>query len=72
MQTNRSLVMQQEKAEAEDRITPKSLRAYASALDCDIAYAFVPRAETLQEFEDRFDQGAAPTCRAATRVSVVT
>jgi enoyl-CoA hydratase/carnithine racemase len=41
--------MQQEKAEAEDRITLKSLRAYANALDCDLAYAFVPRAETLQE-----------------------
>jgi len=49
MRTNRSLVMQQEKAEAEDRITLKSLRAYANALDCDLAYAFVPRAETLQE-----------------------
>jgi predicted DNA-binding mobile mystery protein A len=49
MQTNRSLVVQQENAEAEDRITLKSLRAYATALDCDLVYAFVPRADTLQE-----------------------
>jgi predicted DNA-binding mobile mystery protein A len=53
MQTNRSLVVQQEKAEAEDRITLKSLRAYASALDCDLVYAFVPRVDTLQELVDR-------------------
>jgi predicted DNA-binding mobile mystery protein A len=49
MGTNRSLVVQQEKAEAEDRITLKSLRAYANALDCDLIYALVPRADTLQE-----------------------
>jgi predicted DNA-binding mobile mystery protein A len=49
MHTNRSLAVQQEKAEAEDRITLKSLRAYANALDCDLVYGFVPRARTLQE-----------------------
>jgi predicted DNA-binding mobile mystery protein A len=59
MQTNRSLVVQQEKAEAEDRITLKSLRAYASALDCDLVYAFVPRADTLQELVDRRARAAA-------------
>jgi predicted DNA-binding mobile mystery protein A len=52
MRTNRSLVVQQEKAEAEDRITLKSLRAYANALDCDLVYGFVPRAATLQELVD--------------------
>lgn len=52
MRTNRSLVVQQEKAEAEDRITLKNLRAYASALDCDLVYAFVPRANTLQDLAD--------------------
>jgi predicted DNA-binding mobile mystery protein A len=59
MQTNRSLVVQQEKAEAEDRITLKSLRAYANALDCDLVYAFVPRANTLQELVDRRARAAA-------------
>jgi predicted DNA-binding mobile mystery protein A len=52
MRTNRSLVVQQEKAEAEDRITLKSLRAYANALDCELVYAFIPRAGTLQELVD--------------------
>jgi hypothetical protein len=35
-----------EKAEAEDRITLKTLRSAANALDCDLIYALVPRAET--------------------------
>lgn len=59
MQTNRSLVVQQEKAEAEDRITLKSLRAYASALDCDLVYAFLPRADTLQEVVNARARAAA-------------
>jgi len=48
MKANRSLIVQQEKAEADDRITLKSLRAFANALDCDLVYAFVPRAGSLQ------------------------
>lgn len=64
MQTNRSLVVQQEKAEAEDRITLKSLRAYANALDCDMVYAFVPRARTLQEL-------AISRARAAAKANVL-
>lgn len=59
MHTNPSLVIQQEKAEAEDRITLKSLRAYADALDCDLVYAFVARAGTLQEIVDARDRAAA-------------
>jgi predicted DNA-binding mobile mystery protein A len=59
MKTNRSLVVQQEKAEAEDRITLKSLRAFADALDCDLVYAFVPRAGTLQELVDARVRAAA-------------
>jgi len=59
MKTNRSLVVQQEKAEAEDRITLKSLRAFANALDCDLVYAFVPRADTLQELVDARARAAA-------------
>jgi hypothetical protein len=37
-----------EKAEADDRITLKSLRTIAGALDCDLVYALVPRASSLQ------------------------
>jgi predicted DNA-binding mobile mystery protein A len=47
--TSRQLPLQMEKAEAEDRITLKSLRAAANALDCDLVYALVPRADTMQE-----------------------
>ena len=37
------------KAEAEDRITLKSLRTLANALDCDLVYALVPRAASLED-----------------------
>jgi predicted DNA-binding mobile mystery protein A len=47
--TSRQLPLQLEKGEAEDRITLKSLRAAANALDCDLVYAFVPRAGSMQE-----------------------
>ena len=47
--TSRQLPLQLEKGEAEDRITLKSLRAAANALDCDLAYALVPRAGSMQE-----------------------
>jgi predicted DNA-binding mobile mystery protein A len=52
--TSRQLALQQEKAEAEDRITLKSLRMVANALGCDLVYALVPRAENMQALiEDR-------------------
>lgn len=47
--TSRQLPLQLEKGEAEDRITLKSLRATANALDCDLVYALVPRAGSMQE-----------------------
>ena len=47
--TSRQLPLQLEKGEAEDRITLKSLRAVANALDCDLVYALVPRAASLGE-----------------------
>src|SRR5271154_4145147 len=54
LQTSRQLPLQLEKAEAEDRITLKSLRAMANALDCELVYALVPRADTLHALiEDR-------------------
>jgi len=47
--TSRQLPLQMEKGEAEDRITLKSLRAAANALDCDLVYVFVPLADSMQE-----------------------
>lgn len=47
--SSRQLPLQLEKAEAEDRITLKSLRNVANALDCDLVYALVPRAGTMRE-----------------------
>ena len=49
MGTSRQLSLQQEKAEAEDRITLKSLRALSEALDCDLVYALVPKAGSLDD-----------------------
>ena len=61
MKANRSLIVQQEKAEADDRITLKSLRAFANALDCDLVYAFVPRAGSLQELVNARARATAKT-----------
>jgi predicted DNA-binding mobile mystery protein A len=47
--TSRQLPLQLEKGEAEDRITLKSLRSLANALDCDLVYALVPRADNMQD-----------------------
>jgi predicted DNA-binding mobile mystery protein A len=49
LKTSRQLPFQLEKAEAEDRITLKSLRAAANALGCELVYALVPRANSLQD-----------------------
>jgi predicted DNA-binding mobile mystery protein A len=51
--TSRQLPLQLEKSEAEDRITLKSLRALANALDCDLVYALVPRANSMQELVEK-------------------
>ena len=61
MKANRSLIVQQEKAEADDRITLKSLRAFANALDCDLVYAFVPRAGDLEQLVEARVRAAART-----------
>src|SRR5208282_1647818 len=54
LKTSRQLPIQLEKAEAEDRITLKSLRTAANALGCELVYALVPKADTLQALvEDR-------------------
>jgi len=47
--TSRQLPLQLEKGEAEDRITLRSLRDAANALDCDLVYALVPRGDSMQE-----------------------
>ncbi len=49
LKTSRQLPIQLEKAEAEDRITLKSLRTAANALGCELVYALVPKANTLHE-----------------------
>lgn len=48
LHTSRQLPLQLEKSEAEDRITLRSLRTVADALDCDLVYALVPRAGSLE------------------------
>jgi predicted DNA-binding mobile mystery protein A len=48
MGKSRQLPLQLEKAEAEDSITLRSLRGVANAMDCDLTYAFVPRAGTMK------------------------
>ena len=54
LETSRQLPLQLEKSEAEDSITLRSLRAVANALDCDLVYALVPRADSIEELiEDR-------------------
>jgi predicted DNA-binding mobile mystery protein A len=49
LKTSRALPAQLEKAEAEDRITLKSLRTAANALGCNLVYALVPKRGTLRE-----------------------
>lgn len=49
LKTSRQLPIQLEKAEAEDRITLKSLRTVANALGCELVYALVPRTNTLHD-----------------------
>jgi hypothetical protein len=53
MGTSRQLPLQLEKSEADDRITLRSLRAVAGALDCDLVYALVPRANSVRESTER-------------------
>src|SRR5712691_4699959 len=53
LKTSRQLPFQLEKAEAEDRITLKSLRGAANALGCELVYALVPRANSLQDLVEQ-------------------
>ena len=57
---SRQLPLQFEKWEAEDRITLRSLRKMADALDCDLVYAIVPRAGSIKKLvEERARAEAA-------------
>src|ERR1039458_6076027 len=47
--SSRQLPLQLEKGEADDRITLRSLRSVANALDCDLVYALVPKDGTMRE-----------------------
>lgn len=59
LKTSRQLPAQLEKAEAEDRITLKSLRTAANALGCDLVYALVPRAGSLRELVEQRERANA-------------
>jgi predicted DNA-binding mobile mystery protein A len=45
----RQRILEFERAEAQDRITLKSLRRVAAALDCNLVYALVPRTDSILE-----------------------
>jgi predicted DNA-binding mobile mystery protein A len=45
----RARVLEFEEAEANDRITLRSLRRVADAMDCELVYAIVPKSGTLAE-----------------------
>jgi predicted DNA-binding mobile mystery protein A len=49
LDVSRALPLQLERSEREDRITLRSLRAVANALDCDLVYAFVPRLTSFEK-----------------------
>jgi predicted DNA-binding mobile mystery protein A len=42
-----------ETSEANDRITLRSLRRVAAAMDCELVYAIVPKTGTLQDLADQ-------------------
>jgi len=77
---SRQLPLQFEKAEAADSITLKSLRNVANALGCDLVYALVPRANSMQELVEyrsiaparkrvkRIQQQPAPEIHAAAQI----
>lgn len=59
MKSSLSLAAQFEKSETDYRITLKSLRQAASALDCDLVYALVPRRGTLRDLAENHATAAA-------------
>jgi predicted DNA-binding mobile mystery protein A len=59
---SRQLPLQFERAEAEDRITLKSLRAAANALDCDLVYALVPKKGSIEDLVESRARAQAKEC----------
>src|SRR6266852_6262670 len=53
LKRSRQLPLQLENAEAEDRITLRSLRTAADALGCDLVYALVPRTDSLEHLVEQ-------------------
>jgi predicted DNA-binding mobile mystery protein A len=59
MGTSRQLPLAFERAEANDSITLKSLRSVADAMDCELVYALVPRAGSVQATAEARARAAA-------------
>lgn len=70
MGTSRQLPLQFEKAEAEDSITLRSLRAMAGALGFDLVYALVPKPGKEREIMARLTRSRA-VVRSFSRVKRV-
>jgi predicted DNA-binding mobile mystery protein A len=49
LKTNRQGVQKRENAEANDRITLRTLRRVADAMGCELVYAIVPKSGTIQD-----------------------
>jgi predicted DNA-binding mobile mystery protein A len=50
---SRRRIQEFEEAEAKDRITLRSLRRVAAAMDCQLVYAIVPKSGTITELAER-------------------
>jgi predicted DNA-binding mobile mystery protein A len=53
MEVTRQHVAFMEKSEAEERITLKSLKRAAEALDCELVYAVVPKSGSLSDLAEK-------------------
>jgi predicted DNA-binding mobile mystery protein A len=53
LKTSRKRILDFETAEAQDRITLKSLRRVAAAMDCELIYAIVPKEGTISQLTAR-------------------
>ena len=51
--TTKQRIQRFEKSEAADRITLRSLRRVAAAMDCDLVYAVVPRSGTIEDLAEQ-------------------
>jgi predicted DNA-binding mobile mystery protein A len=51
--SSRANIQSFENAEANDRITLRTLRRVAAAMDCDLVYAIIPKSGTILELAER-------------------